>query len=58
MNKVREIAKFILCMGIITGAPFIAAAVIDFVTIKIENQLKITSCERATALNKVSTVCR
>jgi hypothetical protein len=57
-NKVRQIAKFILCTGIVISAPIILASAANFTTVEVEKHLEIALCEKAAVLDKVSTVCR
>lgn len=57
-NKVRQVAKFILCTGIVISAPIIAAVVVNFVTAQVEERLQIVSCQKAAQLDKVIRACR
>lgn len=57
-NKVSQVMKFIVCAGIVIGAPFLASAAIDSLTAKIEYQMQIAACEKTAALDKITKECK
>lgn len=57
-NKVSQVMKFIVCAGIVIGAPFLASAAIDSLTAKVEHHLEVAACEKTAALDKITKECK
>jgi hypothetical protein len=56
-NKVSEIMKFILCAGIVIGAPFLASAAVDVAVAKVEHSLEVTACKKIADLDNLPEHC-
>lgn len=50
--------KFIVCAGIVIGAPFAASFAVDSLTVKVNNWLDVTGCERIAKLEKITMKCK
>jgi len=57
-NKVSQVMKFIVCAGIVIGAPFLASAAVDSLIVKLNRELEIAACEKTAALDKIIKECR
>lgn len=57
-NKVSQVMKFIVCAGIVIGAPFVASFAVDVAVKKVEHHMQIAACEKTAQLDKITKECK
>ena len=57
-NKVSQVMKFVVCAGIVIGAPLVAASAVNFTTVEVEHYLEVAACKKAAQLDQIVKECK